>query len=625
MIRKKYFILLILSIVFCLLGLTSCKISKKAFAEEAAKQIISNELKSPSSARWNEVSYMENDEYGQYVVYVDVEATNSFGAYIRNRFFVIVGNLNLLKKTFTYKVCPYIECMGKNDTFNLDILKNINAYGKEQETNNNEQQPQQVLVEFVSDGKIITSNNYNIGSKIQEISTPTKTNYTFLGWYIDELKIEFPYTVTSNTTFTAKWIGNECHYKLDGDENEYTVNYGQQAKIALPNKKDGYDFVGWYYNKIQITNSNGDIINSWDSSLIIILKAKFELITYHVIFTAAPGGTINEQIQITEDCSIINNYETNQVTAKADSGYRFDKWSDGLTSPTRKITNVKENKKVTALFIRCYELIFEAQDGGKIEGETNQIIDIDNTSSTVTAIPDEGYEFVRWEYTIKLQPTFYFWTDKISFQPNDLYSTKIVFTAIFKKLVYNIAYDSVYDSGNYWETKIYHVAKLKYNYSPNNGDTNPNGWSENGVDTAKFNISVDTNFEAPIITAVPEPGYRFVKWSDGNSSPTRHDVNIHENMKITAECTKILEVKFSATNGGMIEGEKHQIFDIDKTSSPVTAKANSGYEFVRWEFIDIYNRPFYFFNPTLTVDNSLYSNYTIFYVMEIKAIFKKSI
>ena len=134
---KTFFSLLIIAIL-CIISvvcLTAC--SKKQyqdFAEAAAQQIISNTLKSPSSAIWNETSYIEDNGQGMYVVYVDVEAANSFGAYIRSKFFVIVKDINLEEKTFSYsKLFPYYECSGKNDTYSLDVLKKLNNYDGQSE------------------------------------------------------------------------------------------------------------------------------------------------------------------------------------------------------------------------------------------------------------------------------------------------------------------------------------------------------------------------------------------------------------------------------------------------------------------------------------------------------------
>lgn len=107
---------------------------KRAFAEKAAQTVVAEILKSPSTAIWNEASYME-DNGEQYIVYVDVEAQNSFGAYVRTRYFVVIKNINLDAKTFTYnQMFSYIECNGKDDTYNLNLIKSLNKYNEDSQS-----------------------------------------------------------------------------------------------------------------------------------------------------------------------------------------------------------------------------------------------------------------------------------------------------------------------------------------------------------------------------------------------------------------------------------------------------------------------------------------------------------
>ena len=139
---------------------------------------------------------------------------------------------------------------------------------------------------------------------------------------------------------------------------------------------------------------------------------------------------------------------------------------------------------------------------------------------------------------------------------------------------------------------------------------------------AAFNISIDNNFSAPEITAVPNNGYRFLRWSDGQTSPTRHDVNINKSFSVTAEFIVIYELNFEAQEGGYIIGEAHQIVDDGKSSTSVTAVANEGYEFDCWKYEE-YGSTYYLWNPTITIDtnsqniSSLLRHYT--YI----AVFKK--
>ena len=117
---------LVVIIFIIVFGARGCKDSEyQDFAETAAKQVVSNNLKSPSSAKWNEVSNMEDNGKGYYIVYVDVEETNGFGAYIRTRFFVMVYNIDLKERTFRHSE---VECSGKNDVYKLALLKGLYNY-----------------------------------------------------------------------------------------------------------------------------------------------------------------------------------------------------------------------------------------------------------------------------------------------------------------------------------------------------------------------------------------------------------------------------------------------------------------------------------------------------------------
>lgn len=126
-------IVVALAVFFGLRGCSTVEDNKmKKLAEDSAYTLIKDTLKSPSSAIWNEISYMENNDEGQYIVYIDVEAQNSFGAYIRGQYFVIVYNLDLETRTFSYNQLFYcIECSGKNDTYNLNLIKAMNNYSNE--------------------------------------------------------------------------------------------------------------------------------------------------------------------------------------------------------------------------------------------------------------------------------------------------------------------------------------------------------------------------------------------------------------------------------------------------------------------------------------------------------------
>lgn len=108
--------------------------------------------------------------------------------------------------------------------------------------------------------------SYTIESEDIALAAPTKTNYTFVGWYTEAGFVHQITTIAHGTTgdksLFAKWTPTPFNitYYLDGGTNNannpatYTV---ESAEIALLDPtKDGYDFQGWYADSEFQTPSN---------------------------------------------------------------------------------------------------------------------------------------------------------------------------------------------------------------------------------------------------------------------------------------------------------------------------------------------------------------------------------
>lgn len=83
---------------------------KKSLASEdtiisCAKTLISNELRSSNTAVWGKSELVDQDNYGRCLVYVDLEAQNSFGAYSKLNYLVVLQSVEY-DGHFTYS--PYI-------------------------------------------------------------------------------------------------------------------------------------------------------------------------------------------------------------------------------------------------------------------------------------------------------------------------------------------------------------------------------------------------------------------------------------------------------------------------------------------------------------------------------------
>ena len=122
-------------------------------------------------------------------------------------------------------------------------------------------------------------------------------------------------------------------------------------------------------------------------------------------FTPSAGGTLlGEHIQL-----IPEGGDTSPVEAIPETGYYFDKWVlnsgnyEGFEDTSIQhdnpitLTNVTENLALTAQFFEDinYTVIYNSGQNGSVNINSETVRN-GQSSSPVTAIPDEGYEFIAW-------------------------------------------------------------------------------------------------------------------------------------------------------------------------------------------------------------------------------------
>lgn len=84
------------------------------------------------------------------------------------------------------------------------------------------------------------------------------------------------------------------------------------------------------------------------------------------------------------------------LTATPSSGYSFSGWSNGSTTNPLTVT-LNSNTSITANFqviINSYTLSVTAGEGGSVSTEGGEYEE--GTEVTITATPEEGYEFIGW-------------------------------------------------------------------------------------------------------------------------------------------------------------------------------------------------------------------------------------
>ena len=86
------------------------------------------------------------------------------------------------------------------------------------------------------------------------------------------------------------------------------------------------------------------------------------------------------------------------------------------------------------------------------------------------------------------------------------------------------------------------------------------------------------------MTAVANPGYHFVAWSDAVATAARTDTNVMADLTVTANfAIDTYTLTYNAGAGGTISGTTPQTgVAYGGSGTAVTAVANPGYHFVAW-------------------------------------------
>ena len=149
-----------------------------------------------------------------------------------------------------------------------------------------------------------TSDTYLVvedGNLLDEPSAPTKTGYTFSGWYSDlELTNVFDFTeeVNDDLTLYANWDANDYIITMETNGGnvipDITYEYNSDPALQDPTK-EGYSFVDWYFDEA-LTEVYSDYSDIPDND--VTLYAEWSINQYTITFDTSGG---NELAPITQD------------------------------------------------------------------------------------------------------------------------------------------------------------------------------------------------------------------------------------------------------------------------------------------------------------------------------------
>lgn len=203
---------------------------------------------------------------------------------------------------------------------------------------------------------------------VSNIPTPTRTGYTFDGWYTEAegkgSKLT-SYVMNANAVFYANWLEVKNTVRITFDTqgglsiDAQDVTKGQQMSLPTP-VKDGYTFAGWYDqpdgqggNKIDTLSPDEDrtLYAHWT-----VTPTENCTVTYK---DGCDGKVFNDVVYSVAKGSATPNFGTNNPTR---DGYTFKGWNPAVAE------TVTENAVYTAIWDDC-----KGNNGSTTDGNGNGV------------------------------------------------------------------------------------------------------------------------------------------------------------------------------------------------------------------------------------------------------------
>jgi len=398
-------------------------------------------------------------------------------------------------------------------------------------------------------------------------TAPTKTGYTFVGWYKEVGLINTWAFATdkiiANTTLYAKWTINNYTVIFDsqGGSAVNNINTYYESMITAPimPTKTGYTFAGWY-KESSITNpwifGNDRVVSD------MTLYAKWTINTYKITFDSQGGNNVNSVYTIYNTIATVPETPTK-------TGYTFAGWYKEVGLITQWVFATDKVTTNTTLYakwtINNYTVSFDSQGGNSISPSSI----VYNTTVTAPVDPTkEGYTFAGWYKEVNLITPWVFTTD-----------TVILNTTLYAKWTIN-EYTVTFNSQN--DVSMNNITNVTYN----------------------------TNIIAPIDPT--KTGYTFAGWYKDEFFVNQWAFNVDTVTSNTILYAKWIINSYTLTfdsNGGSFIDSSNVSYNTIVTAPTVPVK--TGYTFAGWYKDTSLTTPWIFTTDKITTDVTLYASWLI--------------
>ena len=250
-----------------------------------------------------------------------------------------------------------------------------------------------------------TTKTVTYGGTYGTLETPTRSGYTFNGWYTAKSGGTRIYSgsevnIAKDHTLYAQWSGNKYTVTLNGNGGSpsslsKTVTYGNTYGTLETPTRSGYTFDGWYTAK-----SGGSEITR--TTIVNIAKdhtlyAQWSGNKYTVTFDGN-GVTVS---QTTKTVTYGGTYGTLPTVTR--SGYTFNGWymaksGGSRVTGTTTVSKADDHTLYARWTANEYTVTFDGN--GVTVSQTTKTVTYGSTYGTLPTVTRSGYTFDGW-YTAK--------------------------------------------------------------------------------------------------------------------------------------------------------------------------------------------------------------------------------
>ncbi|MCR4664492.1 MAG: M6 family metalloprotease domain-containing protein [Paludibacteraceae bacterium] len=419
-------------------------------------------------------------------------------------------------------------------------------------------------------------------TEIKFEAIPAKS-YRFDGWSDGVTSNPRTVILTDNLTLTAMFTyvvpipenhtvtiapssyGQVTLRSVGKEDRSNTGTYQEGTTVVLiPQPITGYELAGWSGKDASYVKNNDGVysisIGKQDYTLEAVWKKQSFIVNIANTPDKKGGITLRVDGQTVENGTSVEYDKTVTLQANPEQGWTFSHWSDNLTTNPRDI-QVKDNINLTAHFVRQNyslsvtvdpegkaDVAIAAQEGGTYDHKAIPY----ETTMTLTVTPIEGWQFVQWNDNNKMNPRAFNITGDISL------------TAQLTRMTYVVT------------SSVTPANKGKVRITVDGNDT-PDG-------------SMLPYESQAVFEAVPDYGWRFAGWSDGETANPRTTTvtsaigitAIMVREQYTVETATLpagkAEIELTANKTEILNGQKADFeTDIEALVIPV-----EGWRFDKW-------------------------------------------